>query len=303
MGILQRLSLLSSPWLKTNRTSDEEDLIAMTGMRSLFDKSKRMKMTELLDTSISESRGRFLQALDCMSENQEATANLLLCQEWYLGVCKIPLSGYLTYNLSLFETSEHSLDFRVCLRYLSHIVELLAKQKDLALDEINAHLSTHAFYGIEEDTTAKQLLFISIGLITMLYEPTPVPQPMGFQLASESSHVQRNATWLRYTQPIENTEQPFGSLLRAFGGFQSPIPRSEAPLLRQTGSSEHCSLFSANLSFYILSQLAGISIVWVGNVCEHLELSIRDRKLKLFCYPSFCATICNPRSDTTYLCQ
>src|SRR5690606_16307316 len=112
----------------------------------------------------------------------------------------------------------------------------------------------------EHPETAYQLIFVCIGLLTMLYKPLIPPEPSCFQIASKQEYFEQPETWLRDTQDMEKVDEPIGMLLQAFGGLNGPLPHSEGiseDTLQMRSKSDLTSLVSANLSYYTLSRLAG----------------------------------------------
>ncbi|KAF2469966.1 uncharacterized protein BDR25DRAFT_201402, partial [Lindgomyces ingoldianus] len=59
----------------------------------------------------------------------------------------------------------------------------------------------------------------------------------------------------------------------------------------------------AHISYYNLTRLAEIKIDWVDSIGEHLEFDRKQRALKLFRFPSFCALLCRGDPEKTFLCR
>jgi hypothetical protein len=179
------------------------------------------------------------------------------------------------------------------LKCLAATAKLFAEERDLPLAQIMATLSNDGLIvsAGTEDARCAQFVFTLLGLLTFLYEPSMVQRADNLQLNTTISSTRRG-TWR--TASVEITETltrlSIGELLHQFGGLSGPIPR---PILQDSLEvGGNTQLRAANVSFYALLHLAEIEIEWTSSACQHLEFDLRNKKLHLFRYPSFCAFVC-----------
>lgn len=169
--------------------------------------------------------------------------------------------------------------------------------RNLSIDDIH-----HEIYGEtvphEDSDKAQQsyqALFIGLGLVSLLFEPDSRPPQGLFQLGLRSDgRAIRNETWRVNQCSLSQGAESISSLLRSFSGAQGCIPR-------HTPSASVDSISAPNVCFYTLTKLAEIEIVWVDEMCSHLEFDWRRKKLKVFRFPSFCALVAVGNMDTCYL--
>lgn len=183
------------------------------------------------------------------------------------------------------------------------VAENISGQSDLTFDGVVANLEAKSLLTANDDTHffAHQLVFIVTGLITMLYEPSLEPQTDRLVITdgiTERHKAPWNVTWTKYyLEKADITELPVNVLLKHLSTMDGPIP------CQANGSSrvEQDALQATNLCYYTLTGMANIKIMWVNNVCEHLEFNQREKVLKIFCFPSFCAMMCSGKSGLTFL--
>ncbi|KAL8643589.1 MAG: hypothetical protein Q9226_008259 [Calogaya cf. arnoldii] len=152
----------------------------------------------------------------------------------------------------------------------------------------------------EDNSITMQFIFSLIGELTMLYTPSLRPTAEFFRISvgDVGSLAQRCRTWQCDTVPSTEATRSIGDLLRCFGGKDGPIPRLKNP--DGPGLTEAAnSLVTLNLCFYTLDSLAGVTISWTSSWCEHLELDERQKKLKVFKYPSLCLIMATAK-ETIY---
>ena len=137
----------------------------------------------------------------------------------------------------------------------------------------------------------------------MIYKPnlTPVAGSYDIVSATPPSRVSRNRIWSRLQCGI-NPEDTIIDIIFELGNSGGPLPR-QAKRLDSANSGEQEALRATNLSYYSLTRLADIEIIWVESIAEHLEFDRRLRKLKFFRFPSFCALVCHEHNEETYLDQ
>ena len=196
------------------------------------------------------------------------------------------------------------------------VAKSISGQSDITFDGVVLNLEAKSLLTTNDEAHffAHQLVFIITGLITMLYEPSLEPQTDRLVITNgtmERHKAPRSVTWTKhYLEKTETTEFPVNVLLKHLSTMDGPIPhqaiessRVEHDALQASESSrvEQDALQASNLCYYTLTAMANIKIRWVKNVCEHLEFNQREKVLKIFCFPSFCAMMCSGSSELTFL--
>jgi hypothetical protein len=148
-----------------------------------------------------------------------------------------------------------------------------------------------------------QYVFIVVGLLTMIYKPNLTPVAKNYDIISTAppSRVSRNKTWSRL-QCETNPEDTIIDIIFDLGNSDGPLPR-QVKKVDTASLGEREALRATNLSYYSLTRLAEIEIIWVESIAEHLEFDRRLRKLKFFRFPSFCALLCHKHNEETFLDQ
>ena len=183
------------------------------------------------------------------------------------------------------------------------VAESISGQSDLTFDGVVADLEAKKLLMTTNEAHyfAHQLVFIVTGLITMLYEPSLEPQTDRLGITNgttESRKAPRNSTWTKhYLEKTDITDLPVNVLLEHLSTPDGPIPHQAS----KSSRVEQDALEASNLCYYTLTAMANIKIKWVPNVCEHLEFNQREKVLKIFCFPSFCAMMCSGNSELTFL--
>ena len=182
------------------------------------------------------------------------------------------------------------------------VAESISRQSDLTFDGIVANLKAKSLLTANDKAHffTHQLVFIITGIITMLYEPSLQPQTDRLVITAgttERYRASRSVTWTKHDLEKADTELPINVLLKHLSTPEGPIPfqPNESPRLEQE------ALQASNLCYYTLTSMADIKICWVENVCEHLEFNQRQKVLKIFCFPSFCAMMCSGNQELTFL--
>ena len=148
---------------------------------------------------------------------------------------------------------------------------------------------------------AAQLVFILFGVLTMLYTPETSPKEGQFQMRvngelRSTAAARKTTTWGTLTQEIDFSVS-FDDLLHRFCRT-CPIPRPKLldnNSLQTPGSPR--TLNSQDVSYYTISRLLNVRICWTTSLCEHLELDIRAKTLKLFRVPSYCAMLSSAEKE------
>jgi len=166
---------------------------------------------------------------------------------------------------------------------------------------------------VARDATAKssqaQLAFILVGMLSFLYCPSSLPQPDHLELESQVAGVNAE-TWVLRSFPLTNDgiHASVASLIRNFSTYRGPIPRAGVHQGMGSGGRARLSyqplaqslrlIKSADITLHTLKIQAGIRLLWTSSTCEHLELDINSKVLKLFRYPSFCAMLATAQPDS-----
>lgn len=238
--------------------------------------------------------------------------------EWYIDFLKGQLKGIPKTLMSALQGRgfpavnngipvPNEADFFSCLECIAKEV---SKSRNLALAQVHEALCSKELLQNKEgskentyDKNAAQFVFIAFGLLTMLYKPDLDPESETFTI-SYAGNAWTPSTWITNKIDIkyEDARRPIHNHLRMFAVGDGAIPRSHIVANQDHSASnrfkDSSSIFSTNVNFYTLLKLAHIEIIWTGSACQHLELDARDRKLMLFCYPSFCALMCAGQSKS-----
>ena len=183
------------------------------------------------------------------------------------------------------------------------VAESISGQSDITFDGVVANLEAKSLLTTNDEGHffAHQLVFIITGLITMLYEPSLEPQIDRLVITNETTgrhKAPRNVTWTKhYLEKTDTTDLSVNVLLTHLSTMDGPIPCQTC----ESSRVEQDALQASNLCYYTLTAMANIKIMWVNNVCEHLEFNQREKVLKLFRFPSFCAMICSGNPELTFL--
>ena len=183
------------------------------------------------------------------------------------------------------------------------VAKSISRQSDLTFDGVVADLEAKNLLTTTNEAHffAHQLVFIITGFITMLYEPSLEPQIDTLAITNgttESPKAPPNLTWTVYNlEKADMTDIPVNVLLKHLSTPDGPIPHQA----NKGSRVEQDALEASNLCYYTLTAMANIKIKWVPNICEHLEFNQREKVLKIFCFPSFCAMICSGNSKSTFL--
>jgi len=151
-----------------------------------------------------------------------------------------------------------------------------------------------------------QLAFITVGLVSLIYCPklSPDTQKLELQLDTDSLHE----TWIHGSCAAsgESIDSPFSNLLQSFLNKDGPLSLSSTPSSHGSMYGQSAvtttTLTSANISFYTLRTLAGISLEPTESVLEHLELDVTRNRLKIFRFPSFCVIACQVSDHPVLKC-
>lgn len=189
---------------------------------------------------------------------------------------------------------------------LSEVGAQLKTNSNVSYGDIVEHLQANNRISNDDGITAFniQLAFIAVGLITMIYSPSPDPEPNNMQILflHASSRPSRDKAWALRELPVDKCTGSVADVILRLGGMRGPIPRPEHQN-RTITFSEQDALKTVNLCYYSLTRLADIKVVWSDSIAEHLEFDRRMRTLKLFRFPSFCSLVSKGHAEKTFLCQ
>ncbi|KAI0440999.1 hypothetical protein F4803DRAFT_576924 [Xylaria telfairii] len=142
----------------------------------------------------------------------------------------------------------------------------------------------------------------------MLYKPAIAREPGMLEMvlpeaSTKASRFQKyGPSTATTTSSIPKTSRiPFPHLFASFG---RRIPEEGIDAQRQTTSLNNPlvakSIVASNIYYSNLSRVGKLKIDWVPDISQHLELDERNRSLRLFASPSFCALICLSDPQSTY---
>ncbi|KAL2122176.1 hypothetical protein VTJ04DRAFT_2631 [Mycothermus thermophilus] len=141
----------------------------------------------------------------------------------------------------------------------------------------------------DERSQQAQLVFVLIGQLTCFYWPSR------YQVLRDLSVYTENRLDIPeiLMQPItgDQLDVPLASLIRHFNRNQSPIPGMNNLSRRAHQTPSPRILEAANVFFHTLKHVAELRILWTSSSGEHLQLDLRNKVLRLFRLPSFCAMI------------
>lgn len=138
----------------------------------------------------------------------------------------------------------------------------------------------------EVQQRCRHLVFLTIGLSTMLFKPGRVTSLANFRI---SRHDKSNKKSM--SVGTDTSRRPIIAFLNGLGVVHSTPSNSITHNTESFAPSDgHTDvLTSADFSFSALKTLGKISIEWVDSMDGHLEFNEEDRVLSLFRFPSFCA--------------
>ncbi|KAI1330537.1 hypothetical protein F5Y16DRAFT_408458 [Xylariaceae sp. FL0255] len=142
----------------------------------------------------------------------------------------------------------------------------------------------------------------------MLYEPAPMRNPDVFEMimpeaSSKTSRFRKYSpsTTSSTSSVFDTSSIPFPHLFASFGR-RLPEGNTEAKNSTIVLDSYQTAgnIIASNIFFSNMSRVGKLSIDWVPDITQHLELDERSRSLKLFASPSFCALICLSDPKSTF---
>ncbi|KAI1654753.1 hypothetical protein F4813DRAFT_194892 [Daldinia decipiens] len=133
----------------------------------------------------------------------------------------------------------------------------------------------------------RHFVFAVIGWSTLLYTPIFTTADADFKIAETQSKRSQEKQSIIHIE--DSSRRPIGAMLGSHGLVPITCPHNTR--LPQDLPSR---LPVTCLNLCSLSQLGGVTILWVDDLSKHCEFSrySREKQLKLFRLPSLCAKIC-----------
>jgi len=170
------------------------------------------------------------------------------------------------------------------------VLTLFKNRRKVTLVEIVDELSNRDILKqqLDEDRAKpNQLVWATIGWLSMLYEAVIDPKPGKLEVikTSTSASGYHNPLITRkynnFKQGFDHIDSPFYSLLADFGDL-IPEPRSH-----RVQDATNAIICAQTVAFHTLQE-SDIRIEWVTSLNLHLEFDSGHKTLKLFQCPSFC---------------
>lgn len=131
------------------------------------------------------------------------------------------------------------------------------------------------------ESAAKQCIFATIGLTSLLYLPIESQQDGLFQINSQGAKC-----FSKQSISINLAARPTDEILRALGEV---LPKSNSLLRLPRDPGQPSQKFHvSHLNAATLKRLAGVEIAWVSSVGAHLQFDPAVSTLYVFRLPSFC---------------
>ncbi|KAI0115621.1 hypothetical protein GGR51DRAFT_503593 [Nemania sp. FL0031] len=163
---------------------------------------------------------------------------------------------------------------------------------DKIVDQVFDHFRVNTDEGRPYEGVVQHLVFATIGWCTMLY--TYQPGEAQSSPTPRDSHTPHSIQ----QEPPHLSKRPLGAVLRRHG----LMPISCPPGVKSSQGSP-VLLPVTHLNFFSLSKLGDVTVIWVNDLKQHCEFDrySRNKELKLFRMPSFCASICLHGQDDTLI--
>lgn len=261
-------------------------------MQTVYRPSKRRNQkkpsvsTDVVDLFLAGALGKAYETCDYITGLQAYTFYV----QSSLSAPHCTMIDHLAAELDIRPDVEGSGHRALCL--INRVMEILhAKLSDdkVSIDDIVSQLliSYTELSGNETDVQqrCRHLVFLTIGLSTMLFKPGIDTSLVNFQISRHDNNSQKPTII-----GVDNSRRPIAALLNGLGVVHSTPGSSITRAAESVGPSVvHLkALTSANISFSALKTLGRISIRWVDSMDGHLEFDAEHSILSLFRYPSFC---------------
>ena len=144
----------------------------------------------------------------------------------------------------------------------------------------------------------KQMVFIFIGWLTLLYDPAPKPTADALEIqlgeGPDGFPILTDIFTELSVEIYELADVPFHQVLKHFGRLIEDSWLSQSRIQSNTPQDIFSErLIVSYLNFHILSKVANIHLEFVKSISLHLEFDEETRTLKLFRLPSLCRLICS----------
>jgi hypothetical protein len=152
-------------------------------------------------------------------------------------------------------------------------------------------------------TSAKvtKLVFFGLGVLSFLYDPTLILRQNPSAESTSSSSDGRSSAGSLGASRITAAHCQGSTLKDIIWALNDRTPLSRLRRTAHYGVGREDALLSLNVNYYTLSQLVKVEIEWTETASRHLELDTRNKILRLFRYPSFCALMCGPQQGDNEL--
>ena len=219
--------------------------------------------------------------------------------DWYIGYLDAKLRS-IGPNLTITGRMEIERAFTFY-RILCHVAGKLTSTEVLpTMFELQESALAECFRHGQVDNNLVQILFIAIGLLTMLYEPEfdssqdclRIRQP-----TSASGLAVATEIITKFTCPLTDaSELQVQDLFNSFGRL---IPCSGTNELASAAASVNFTeqIVVSYVNFAALSKVAQISVVFVDCLSLHLEFDEKTKVLKIFRFASYCRLLCSRNSS------
>ncbi|ETS76505.1 hypothetical protein PFICI_11892 [Pestalotiopsis fici W106-1] len=148
-----------------------------------------------------------------------------------------------------------------------------------------------------------QYVFLLMGLLSMLYEPSLAPRDGRFDVVlsrpdgdSPRFSRQMKGQTEEVTDSLEVKDHESLSFYQLYASFGRRLPGASTTE-QATGSD---TITASNIYYSNLRRVGKLRIEWVNDMLHHLDLDERNRTLRVFAYPSFCTLVClsDPKSTS-----
>lgn len=131
--------------------------------------------------------------------------------------------------------------------------------------------------------SARQLVFASIGWISMLYIPVPDLSGAAFGILEPAATVPLRQS----LHHLSNSwKRPVGAMFRTMGVL--PISCPVVPPVHKGSQVTGKPLSVSNLCYWSLRKTGKLSIAWIDSMTDHCAFDATRKELKLFRFPAFC---------------
>lgn len=260
-------------------------------MQTVYRRSKSRKQknpsvgTDIVELFLMRALGKAYETCDYVTGLQAYTFYV----QSSLSAPHCIMIDHLAAQLDIHPDIEGSGHRALCL--VNRVMEILhAKLSDdkVSINDIVSQLLT-PYTELSGNETVQQrcrhLVFLTIGLSTMLFKPAMDTSLANFQISRHDNNNQ-----IPKSIGVDNSRRPIAALLNGLGVVHSTHGSSITRAAESVSPSVvHLkALTSANISFSALKTLGRVSIKWVDSMDGHLGFDAEYSILSLFRYPSFC---------------